>query len=78
MRKDKEVVTDQGLVTSRHPGGFDFCAKLVEEIAEGRHERRAAWREAYCDAIMASPPAQRRHCASLPLNTLRSILPFTP
>jgi deglycase len=46
---DEEVVTDGGLVTSRQPDDLPaFCAKIVEEFAEGPHaaqrERAAAGR----------------------------------
>lgn len=35
---DKEVVADNGLVTSRNPDDLPaFCKKMVEEIAEGVH-----------------------------------------
>jgi protease I len=37
---DEEVHVDQGLVTSRKPDDLPaFNAKIVEEFAEGRHER---------------------------------------
>ena len=36
---DEEVVVDNGLVSSRKPDDLPaFCAKLAEEICEGRHE----------------------------------------
>jgi protease I len=39
---DEEVHVDRGLVTSRKPDDLPaFCTKLVEEFAEGVHERQA-------------------------------------
>lgn len=38
---DKEVVVDQGLVTSRNPKDLPaFNSKIVEEIYEGKHEEQ--------------------------------------
>ena len=40
---DQELVVDRGLFTSRKPDDLPaFCAKLVEEIAEGAHARSEA------------------------------------
>jgi protease I len=40
---DREVVVEDGLVTSRKPDDLPaFTKKIVEEFAEGRHEKQAA------------------------------------
>jgi protease I len=40
---DQEVVVDRGLVSSRNPNDLPaFCAKIIEEFAEGVHDEQAA------------------------------------
>jgi protease I len=40
---DEEVVVDEGLVTSRKPEDLQaFCAKVIEEFAEGKHAAQTA------------------------------------
>jgi protease I len=44
---DEELVVDEGIVTSRSPDDLPaFCPKVVEEFAEGTHERRGIHAEA--------------------------------
>lgn len=39
--KDKEVVVDSGLVTSRNPKDLPaFIDKIIEEVLEGKHEKQ--------------------------------------
>jgi len=46
--QDKEVVVDNGLVTSRSPKDLEaFNKKMIEEIAEGRHASRPAFTQAH-------------------------------
>ena len=40
---DQEVVVDNGLVSSRKPDDIPaFNRKMIEEIAEGKHQRQPA------------------------------------
>ena len=40
---DEEVVVDNGIITSRNPDDLPaFVKKIIEEVEEGKHHRRAA------------------------------------
>jgi protease I len=52
---DEEVHVDHGLVSSRNPDDLPaFCAKLVEEIAEGKHRDQTAGQETAVPGAAAS------------------------
>jgi protease I len=41
--EDAEVVTDNGVITSRNPGDLEaFSKKIIEEVKEGKHAQRNA------------------------------------
>jgi protease I len=41
--EDSQVVTDDGVITSRNPGDLEaFSNKIIEEVSEGLHQRRSA------------------------------------
>jgi protease I len=41
--EDSQVVTDNGVITSRNPGDLEaFSARIIEEVREGRRNRQAA------------------------------------
>jgi len=40
--EDRDVVADNGVITSRNPGDLEaFSKKIIEEVREGRHQRAA-------------------------------------
>jgi protease I len=40
--EDSEVVTEQGIITSRQPSDLEaFSKRIMQEILEGKHDRRA-------------------------------------
>ncbi len=40
---DKEVAIDNGIITSRNPDDLEaFVSKIIEEVREGKHPRKAA------------------------------------
>jgi PfpI family intracellular protease len=60
---DREVVVDNGLITSRNPNDIPaFCSKAIEEFAEGHHEQQP-------NPILVSLNSIR--CVLINFNTIR-------
>ena len=58
---DSEVVVDGGLVTSRRPDDIPaFNAKMIEEFAEGLHDRQRASVESEAAAHQPRPVSRMR------------------
>lgn len=54
--EDKDVVVDQGLITSRKPADLPaFCREMVEEFAEGRHPQKGKFQGAQESATARNP-----------------------
>ncbi len=64
---DEEVVVDEGFVTSRKPDDLPaFNDKLVEEIAEGRHEEQALQTSGSERAVAANRISKRSPSTGAP------------
>ena len=65
--ENSEVVTDQGIVISRQPSDLEaFSKKIMEEVIEGNHERRAAYSETRCGEREPSRAVGRVSAAAVP------------
>jgi protease I len=59
---DREVVVDNGLVTSRKPGDIPaFNRKMIEEFAEGEHDRRRSARQERSGGRASSRGSEAAH-----------------
>jgi protease I len=57
---DEEVIVDNGMVTSRKPDDLPaFCAKAIEEFAEGRHAEQGVGAGATAAEIDFGTPGSR-------------------